>query len=198
VPDENDKKARLDQAFIRALAHPVRVEILEVLNEREASPKELEEILTPPLGNLSYHCKVLSECGCIELVRTEQRRGALEHFFRATPRSFVGHQDLRKVPQSLRGNVTAMSLQSFLEASVAAMEAGTIDGRPDSVLGWMVIGVDELGWEQAVDLGRSTLDRFERVHEESRERATRGGQPLRPMVVGLAGFEAAMRKTKER
>lgn len=185
------KGGRLDQAFVRALGHPVRVEILEVLNQREASPTELEEILSPPLSNLSYHCKVLADCGCVELVRTEQRRGAVEHFYRATPRSFVGHQDLRRVPRSLRGNVTALSLQTFIEASVAAMEAGSIDECEDSVLGWMVIGVDEIGWKEAVELGRSTLDRFELLHEESRDRAASGGEELRPMVVGLAGFEAA-------
>jgi DNA-binding transcriptional ArsR family regulator len=182
---------RVDQALVTALGHPVRVEILEVLNEREASPRQLEDILGQPLGNLSYHTKVLLECGCVELVRTAQRRGALEHFFRAVPRSFVGHQDLRKVPRSLRTNVTAMSLQSFIDAAVAAIKAGKIDDREDTILNWMVIGVDELGRAQALDVARAALKQLEAIHDQSRERAAASEKPLTPMVVGLAGFEAA-------
>jgi hypothetical protein len=33
----------------------------------------------------------LIELECIELVRTEPRRGTIEHFYTAKPRSFIGH-----------------------------------------------------------------------------------------------------------
>ena len=99
----------LDPHLVRALAHPLRVQILEVLNERQASPNELMEILDYPLGNVAYHTRVLEKCGCIELVATERRRGAIEHYFRAKPRSYIGHQDWRKVPKSLRDSVTGSS-----------------------------------------------------------------------------------------
>lgn len=32
---------QIDPSLVRALAHPLRIEILQVLNEREASPNEL-------------------------------------------------------------------------------------------------------------------------------------------------------------
>jgi hypothetical protein len=46
-----------------------------------ASPSELPDALGEPLGNVSYHVRILRELDCIELVRTEPRRGALEHFY---------------------------------------------------------------------------------------------------------------------
>src|SRR3954468_21739172 len=71
----------------KALAHPLRARILERLGERVASPGELAVELDAPLGVVAYHVRMLSEYGCVELVRTEPRRGALQHFYRATARA---------------------------------------------------------------------------------------------------------------
>jgi DNA-binding transcriptional ArsR family regulator len=68
----------------KATTHPLRVKILERLEIRMASPNELSKQLHAPLGNVSYHVKTLLELGTIELVKTEPRRGAVEHFYRST------------------------------------------------------------------------------------------------------------------
>jgi DNA-binding transcriptional ArsR family regulator len=182
---------RIDPRLVRALVHPLRVEILQLLNEREASPNEMMDILDFPLGNIAYHARVLEKCGCIEVVRTERRRGAVEHFFRAVPRSYIGHQDWRKVPRSVRGEVTGASLDSFISRVVAALEAGTIDDREDSTLNWMALAVDELGWAQVAEVLDETLARLQAVHTQSRGRLEITGEEATQMIVGLAAFEAA-------
>ena len=70
----------------KALAHPLRVQLLTALNEGVASPNELAKRLNEPLTNVSYHVRMLHDLGCIELVETEPRRGALEHYYRAIVR----------------------------------------------------------------------------------------------------------------
>ena len=80
-------EADVDQRLIKALGHPLRMSVLAILNARVASPSELAKELGEPLGNVAYHVKILEETGAIELVRTAPVRGALEHFYRATPRS---------------------------------------------------------------------------------------------------------------
>jgi DNA-binding transcriptional ArsR family regulator len=72
-----------DERLGRALGHPLRHRLLRVLTDRVASPKELAAHLAEPLPNVSYHVRVLAELGCVELVRTVPRRGALEHYYRA-------------------------------------------------------------------------------------------------------------------
>ena len=67
----------LDQRLIKALAHPLRERILQALNENVASPAQLARALDEPLGNVSYHVKILLECEAIELVRTAPVRGAI-------------------------------------------------------------------------------------------------------------------------
>src|SRR3954462_14032910 len=70
----------------KALAHPLRARILQRLGERIASPGELAVELGASLGVVSYHVRALHDYDCVELVRTEPRRGALQHFSRATAR----------------------------------------------------------------------------------------------------------------
>ena len=80
-----DKKQRretgsrsVDQRVIKALAHPLRVEILAILNDRMASPNELSKALEEGLSQVSYHVKVLKDFDMINMVKTEPRRGAVE------------------------------------------------------------------------------------------------------------------------
>jgi DNA-binding transcriptional ArsR family regulator len=74
-----------DAKLAKALAHPLRAQILERLEHHTASPSELADELAAPLGNVSYHVRILAEAGLIELVRTTRRRGATEHHYRAVP-----------------------------------------------------------------------------------------------------------------
>lgn len=76
----------IDQRLVKAVSHPLRVEILEAfVGQGELSPTQIATQLDEKLGNVSYHVKVLRDCEVIELARTRQRRGALEHFFRPAP-----------------------------------------------------------------------------------------------------------------
>ena len=67
-----------------ALGHPLRRRILRRMIEEggEISPRELAADLVEPLSALSYHVRVLAECGAIKLVRTKQIRGSTQHFYR--------------------------------------------------------------------------------------------------------------------
>lgn len=72
--------------WAKALSHPLRGRILQRLAERTASPGDVAAELGVPLGVVSYHVRMLRDYGMVELVRTEPRRGALQHFYRATVR----------------------------------------------------------------------------------------------------------------
>src|SRR5262249_32674783 len=133
----------IDQNLVRALAHPMRVQILEALQGRTASPTELARQFRESLGVVRYHANALLDVGCIEQVRTQPKRGTIEHFYTARPRSFIGHQDWRKAPLSVRGGVTSEALRSFVAKVGAALDADTIDSREDTTLNWMPMTVDE-------------------------------------------------------
>jgi DNA-binding transcriptional ArsR family regulator len=72
-----------DPRVIKALSHPLRVQILALLDGRVRSPKELADELAEPLGNVSYHVRTLAGLGLIKLVKKVPRRGAIEHYYQA-------------------------------------------------------------------------------------------------------------------
>jgi len=72
-----------DPRLVKALAHPLRIRILAILEDRVASPSEIAEQLDAPLGNVSYHVRQLAELGLISLVRETPVRGTLEHHYKA-------------------------------------------------------------------------------------------------------------------
>src|SRR4029077_6790329 len=77
----------ITQQLAKALAHPLRVRILSSLHKGVSSPTPPSRHRGPPpphqppqkrgepLGNVSYHVKTLLEYDCVELVKTEPRRG---------------------------------------------------------------------------------------------------------------------------
>ncbi len=188
---DGSRPNRIDQRLVRALGHPLRVKILEVVQLRRASPSELTELLQAPLGNVAYHVRVLEKCGCIEQVATARRRGAVEHYFRARPRSYIGHQDWRKVPKSLRDAVTGASLGTFFDKAADALEAGTMDARDDTTLNWMPMAVDEAGWAEVQAVFGAVTNRLEAIHELCRRRMKQSGEEPTALVVGMAAFEPA-------
>ena len=64
-----------------ALNHPLRRRLMLEWEGREASPSDLAKELDRPLSDVSYHVRVLIDCGVLELVRTQPVRGSVEHFY---------------------------------------------------------------------------------------------------------------------
>jgi predicted ArsR family transcriptional regulator len=68
----------------------MRAQILTVIAEGKASPKQVAERLGQDIRSVAYHVRVLQRLGCLELVETRQRRGATEHFYKVTERAVQG------------------------------------------------------------------------------------------------------------
>jgi DNA-binding transcriptional ArsR family regulator len=187
-PEEHSTdRETIDQDLVRALAHPMRVRILEALQGRVASPTELAREFRESLGVVSYHANALLDVGCIEQVHTKPKRGTIEHFYTVRPRSFIGHQDWRNAPVSVRGGVTNEAIRTLVAKVGAAVDAGTIDSREDTTLNWMPITVDERGWRETAEILDRALRELMSVAAESRERL--GEEPGIPVVTALAAFE---------
>ena len=187
---KRDRSEVIDQRMVRALAHPLRVKILEILTERVASPNRLSGDLDAGLSHVAYHTRALDKCGCLELVDTAKRRGATEHFYKASPNSFISDRIWRRVPRALLGGVSGATLQSFMDRAVAALEAGTIDGREDTTLYWMPVQLDEEGWDRVTAMMEETVNKVLAVEAESRQRiARRKGHGAISAIIGVASFE---------
>jgi hypothetical protein len=160
----------IDQRLVKALNHPLRMRLLMRLNERVASPVELAHEFEEPLGNVAYHTRVLVDLGCLELVRTAHRRGAVEHYYRAVMRPFFSDQGWAQLPASARQSISDAVLQRAWSDAAGALEAGTFDARDDRHLSRTHLVLDEQGWGEVTALMAELLERALQVQAESAAR----------------------------
>src|SRR4051794_21338167 len=107
--------------------------ILQRLGERVASPGELAVELGAALRLVSHHVRVLRDYDCVELVRTEPRRGALQHFYRASARRSLGAEQWRRLPSGLRRELSGDGLQPLVSDLGQAAGGGAL-GDPQLVV----------------------------------------------------------------
>jgi DNA-binding transcriptional ArsR family regulator len=164
----------IDQKLIKALAHPMRVEILAILNDRTASPNELSKELEEGLSQVSYHIKVLKDFKCIQMVRTEPRRGAVEHYYKATQRAFLTSDIVTKLPKSAQQRMFGTVLSDISEDMRTALDTGDFDKRKDYVVSRVPATMDGKGREDAEKLGDEFIERYLLIDEESALRRCKG------------------------
>jgi DNA-binding transcriptional ArsR family regulator len=158
-----------DPRLVKALAHPLRIHILRVLQDRVASPSELAEEVSAPLGNVSYHVRFLVRVGLLELVDTRPRRGALEHYYRARGRLVITDKAWAQVPDIVKNAMVGATLDQIVRYIGAAAAIGGFE-RNEAQVTRRPLTVDKRGF---ADLGTAVKQLLERVSEIEAESAKR-------------------------
>jgi DNA-binding transcriptional ArsR family regulator len=164
-----------DPRLIKALAHPLRVRILSILETRDiASPNEMAEELGVSLGVMSYHVRRLHALGFLELVKRTPRRGAIEHHYRAKARPRVTDEGWAETPSIVKRAMVGASLQQITGYINAAAGQGGFD-RGDAHLSRTVLMLDEQGWRELAGEMAKWMAYVEQVEEESLKRIAEAG-----------------------
>ena len=175
----------------KALAHPLRARILQRLGERVASPGDLAVELGAPLGVVSYHVRMLRDYDCVELVRTEPRRGALQHFYKATARPNLDEDQWRTLPSGLRRELTGETIAELVGDLGQAADGGTLEDS-ETVLSRSLLELDERGWKKLNRLLARTHDQALAIAAESAARRTDGGSAeVFPTELAVLHFKRA-------
>lgn len=169
--------------LVKGLSHPVRTECLTVLSDRVASPKEISEALDHDLSNVSYHVRVLSELDLIELVREEQVRGTVAHFYKAVERPLVSAEEWENISPAVREAISAYGWEAVINDASEALEKGTFDDRTDRHLSRTPLLLDSAGFER---LSKIMDEVLETILEEQAASAARmnesGEQPIHALT----------------
>lgn len=181
----------VDPRLAKALSHPMRTRILAILNERVASPNEIAEMIGERLPNVSYHVRALLELDCIELVSTAQRRGAIEHYYRARVRPFFTDRDWKRLPRSGRQAVSDLTLQMVWDDASAAIKKGTFESRADRHLSRTPLTLDDQGWDELNKLLRELHSKAEGIGASSAKRLAKSDEEGISTMLVMMHFEAA-------
>jgi DNA-binding transcriptional ArsR family regulator len=164
-----------DPRIIKALTHPLRIQILAALDERTASPSELADELDAPLGNVSYHVRQLAGLGLIKLVKRTPRRGAIEHHYKAVGRPQMADDAWAGTPATVKSAVVGAALGDLGSAVTAAAAAGGFS-REDTHLTRTQVTIDDRGWKDLDKELKATATRVQRIVGDSAKRLAKAGQ----------------------
>jgi hypothetical protein len=136
----------------KALSHPVRALILRRMHgpQRRLSPSgfvtETEGIT---LSTASYHFRQLDQTfGCLEVVDTIRRRGALENIYFPVKRAMAWTQEWEDFGPHVKQKVAATALGGAVELIGEAIDAGTFENLPDSILAWDAVPMNLEGYKR--------------------------------------------------
>ena len=112
----------------KALSHPLRLRILELLADQSLTNEELAAAIGEQSGKLYFHTKKLLDAGLIVLKSTRQKGPITEKLYRAVSRRFIA-------PAPIKGG-KAPPLEPYLSAGLdlyrtAWVETGGLPGQTE-------------------------------------------------------------------
>ena len=155
-------------AELRAMSHPLRSTLLDLVLERAATVSELAGAVRRPKSTVAHHVKVLVDVGMLRVVRTRRVRAIDERFYGRTARVFY-------VGQVPLAQVTPPPWSNFL--ADAATESGSAY-HADTM--WALHRHARISRRRAAEFWRSVDDVVRQFSQLPRE-----GETVYGFVVGL-------------
>lgn len=167
--DLTDRMALTRPAQVKAIGHPLRTTILQLLHERAASVTELAAAVERPKSTVAHHVDVLTRTGLLQVVRTRRVRAIEERFYGRTARMFYVAAEPSPAGPDMPGD--------FNDFEVAARESATAfeRGRLWGFIRHARISEDQASrfWDRMTEL----VDEFDRM--------PRSGETMYGFAIGI-------------
>jgi hypothetical protein len=157
------------EALARVMRHPLRQRLLFEYADAARSPSAVAAALGVRLNLVSYHTQVLLREGCLELVRTRRRRGAVEHFYRSRTLSEIDDDAWERLPRSLRRVLVRATIDITRRETSDAIPRGGMDA-PSAHVSRSYLVLDRQGRDELAQLLEATLESAGDIERRSRGR----------------------------
>ncbi len=178
-----------DPRYVKALAHPLRIRLLTLLGERDASPVQLAEQVDATLGTVAYHVRTLERLGLIEMVATHQRRGATEHVYAAREHPRFSDSAWSATSPMAKHVMIASILAQLGQYVTQSAAAGGFD-RGDAHFTRTALKLDEEGWKEMAAMTKTWLEQVSDIEARSKKRIKRTGEQVFDAGLVILFFEA--------
>ena len=162
----------IDPRILRALADPVRQEVLTSLSEAPSSAARLAHTLELPIATVREHLAALVDNDAAEAVddidtARDDRR------YRAMLRPFLDDAHWRQLSGDQRQALFGLTLRGIARR---IDEAKTADGfgHPQTHVSLTRLELDEQGWQELTDLLAGVLEEAMEIEADSADRRGRG------------------------
>lgn len=184
---------RLPERLAKVFSHPLRSQLLALLNEQPGSPHDLKVRLAArgdqqSLNLIAYHVRVLDRYGAVELVDTESVRGVTKHIYAANRKMLIDGDDWLELPDDAQIGICANAIGEAVERAQAALQHGTMQ-KDDPVIVNLRLNVDDDGW--ALVRERVTVA-WDEVEQVERDAISRTPDPAKrfPVTVSLLAYKS--------
>jgi DNA-binding transcriptional ArsR family regulator len=184
----------IDPRLAKALEHPIRIEILSVLQQGSSSPTKIQRQLeTVSLNLVAHHIKVLKELGFVELVETVSRRGAKEHIYRLARSPVINDEAWDGLTPKMRLPITATVLRLLSNDLAKSIGSGLFDQLSDVHLSRSPLKLDRKGWSEMGTLLTKTLEEVIEIGARSAKRLAGSDEAATSVTVAIMQFPTAKR-----
>lgn len=154
---------------VKAIGHPLRTMILQLLHERAATVTELAQAVERPKSTVAHHVEVLTRNGLLRVVRTRRVRAIEERLYGRTARLFHVAAEPTSAGEKMPGDFN--DFEAAARESVQAFEQGKLWG----FIRHARISEDQASrfWGQMVEL----VDEFDRM--------PRSGETMYGFAIGI-------------
>jgi hypothetical protein len=133
--------------------------------------------------------RFLADLKMVKLVRTEPRRGAVEHYYEALEPPLISDDDWAQLPVALRRSLSDSTLSNIARDLRGAAEEGGFD-RENIHVSRVALMLDQQGWDELSSVLADVLERARSIQEESnmrRKRSDNGGIPTALVLMQFEG-----------
>jgi DNA-binding transcriptional ArsR family regulator len=177
----------IDPRILRALADPVRQEVLTSLSEAPSSAATLSHALELPIATVREHLAALVDNDAAEAVddidtARDDRR------YRAMLRPFLDDAHWRQLSGDQRQALFGLTLQGIARRIDDAKTADGF-GHPQTHVSLTRLELDEQGWQELSEALLGVLDEAARIQERSnRRRSSRAPGAVQPSELAILHF----------
>jgi DNA-binding transcriptional ArsR family regulator len=186
---EANRARGFQDAVSYAVGHRIRVEILAILHERDASANELARSVGQPLSTVTHHVGELLKAGSIEIARSEKVRSVNQHFYRVAGTAFMSDEEMGAISEEARQKISMMVLQALTAEALAAFWNGKLTSDPRVCLLWSWFNVDNRGRDEIADEQARSWTRICAIRDASDARRAGSGEEAVSVLVSALGFE---------
>src|SRR5581483_1536410 len=110
-----------DVTQIKALADPLRMQVLEAFCHKPMTTKQVATLLEVNPTRLYHHVEILEKAGLIKLVKTQQNRGTVEKYYSGVARRIAISHEFSEDTSDERGHAKELhkALTTALEATLS-------------------------------------------------------------------------------
>jgi DNA-binding transcriptional ArsR family regulator len=187
---QNSQQEReLDEQLYLVISNEITIKVLIYLVERGGSPKEIAASLGLKVPTVSHHVKKLEAMRLVELIEERERRGAIQHIYRAVIRPIVSTEEWEKLDIEERQRFSIWIVQLILVDLARSFAASTFDARCTNHLSRTPMVVDEKGLDEVAAIQNRALGEIIQVEANSAERMARSGESGMDLIAAMMCFE---------